>query len=270
MDFYVFKLVNASLKWKSSYFKHLESNTFLGFDFIHIFDHKSKQPIKELFKPNPKLRINRNDTDGAIKGIFMETAIKIAKKENYEWMMYLDADEFLFLRNYDTIHDFVKSYGDINQIGFNWIMFGSNYLDQEPEGMMLDNYIRCNPKINIHIKSVGKVSSILSFNSAHCYHVNSIEKSVYAYQNKRFKTSNSFWNDIPNKSYTDLPAYICHYINQAFSVYKQRRLSRQRDDGSIRKQTHTPDSLDLLDNDIINVEVRDKYSEKNAELMKIL
>lgn len=242
----------------------------LGFDFIHIFDHKSIIPINKLFKPNPKLRINRNNTDGQVKGMFMDSSIEIAKKEKYDWMMYLDADEFLFLRDHETIHDFIKSYGDVNQIGFNWLMFGSNFLENEPDGMMLDNYIRCNSNINRHIKSIAKLSDITSFNSAHCYHVNSIQKSVYAYQNKRFNKTDFFWNDIPNKSYTDLPAYICHYINQAFSVYKQRRLSRQRDDGSIRKFTHTPDTLNMMDNDVINIEVRDKYSEKNAELIKTL
>ena len=245
----------------------------LGFNFIHIFDHKSIKPIKDLFKPNPKLRINRNNTDGPVKGMFMDSSIEIAKNEKYDWMMYLDADEFLFLRDYESIHDFIKSCGDVNQIGFNWLIFGSNYLDYEPEGMMLDNYIRCNSKINRHIKSIAKGADIKKFNTAHCYHVRNLNKSIYAYNNIQFKNTESYWNYIPNKTgFLELPAYVCHYISQAFSVYNQRRLSRKRDDGSAYNKIHIYDnvSIHLVDNDLINIEVRDKYSEKNAQLISIL
>ena len=51
----------------------------LGFDFIHIFDHRSITPINNLFKPNDKIKINRLEVKENIKTLCIDSAIHIAK-----------------------------------------------------------------------------------------------------------------------------------------------------------------------------------------------
>jgi hypothetical protein len=242
----------------------------LGFSFIHIFDHKSIVPIESLFKPNDKLRIKKLNIDSCIKSVCLERAINIAKSEKYDWMMYLDADEFLVLNNHTTIQEFIESYKDVNQIAINWVMFGSNFLFNDPPGLLIENYIRCNSSINMHVKPIGKVSSIKKFENPHVYMTSNMNKSVYSYDKKTMNKPDPWWYKIPDKTYIDLSVYIAHYSNQCYSSYRHRRLSRPRDDGTKLILQYSEEDLHLLDNDLINTNIRDRYAEQTKELMNEL
>ena len=185
-------------------------------------------------------------------------------------MLYLDADEFLILNEHDNIKSFIESYNDNLQIGINWVLFGSNFLTEEPDGMILENYIRCHHGIDRHLKSFVKVKSIINSINAHVYTVNNPNKSVCCYKSLTFDKTEPYWKNIPGKNYMDTSAYIAHYINQAYSVYEFRRLSRKRDDNSQYKIIYSENELHNVDNDLINIAVRDKYCNKNAELMETL
>ena len=240
----------------------------LGFDYIHIFDHKSLEPIKDQFKPNVKLNIERIDTNGNIKNSCIKKAVTLAK--TYDWMMYLDADEFLVLNNHTSIHDFILSYSDINQILLNWVFFGSNFLSTEPSGMMLENYIRCHAGINKHVKSLVRPNTVIDIYNAHVYKAKNPKKSRSCYNSIPLNKNEPWFISIPGKCYSDIPAYVAHYVNQAYDKYKERRLSRQRDDGSPVTRIYTEEDLHTIDNTLINTNVRDKYCKNNAELMKTL
>jgi hypothetical protein len=240
----------------------------LGFDFIYIFDHKSLEPIEAQFKQNPKIKIERIDKLENIKNTCMKKAVILAK--GYDWMIYLDADEFLVLNNHTTIQEFILSYNDINQIILNWVFFGSNFLSTEPQGMMLENYIRCHAGINKHVKSLVRPNTVIDIYNAHVYKTNNPNKSRSCYNSIQMDIKEPWFISIPNKSYCDIPAYVAHYVNQAYNKYKERRLSRQRDDGTPITRIYTEQELHNIDNTLINTTVRDKYCQQNAELIKTL
>lgn len=239
----------------------------LGFDHIFIFDHKSVIPIQSQFKPNINLTIRKIDGTGNIKGPCMENAINYAKNKQYDWMMYLDADEFLVLNSYKSIQDIINANPTCNQICFNWIMFGSNHLTNDPEGMILENYIRCSSKINQHVKSIVKVSAVSGVYNAHIFRTNDITNSINCYNSTKVKHHEPWFFRIEDKDYTELPAYIAHYIYQSYSIYKKRRTARQRDDGTVYRVSYTEEELHQLENDIINISVRDLYCENNKITM---
>ena len=60
------------------------------------------------------------------------------------WVTFtsLDADEFLTIPLYNNVQDFINNYPNNDQIAINWILFGSNYLKNEPTGTMIESYIR--------------------------------------------------------------------------------------------------------------------------------
>jgi hypothetical protein len=198
----------------------------------------------------------------------MKKAVTLAK--TYDWMLYLDADEFLVLNNHTIIQEFIMSYSNINQILLNWVFFGSNFLSVEPSGMMLENYIRCHAGINKHVKSLVRPNAVIDIYNAHVYKTNNSNKSRSSYKCMPLNINEPWFMSIPGKSYSDIPAYVAHYVNQAYSKYKERRLSRQRDDGTLITRIYTEEELHNIDNTLINTTVRDKYCHQNAELMKTL
>jgi hypothetical protein len=57
----------------------------------------------------------------------MLDAAQYAKTHKYDFMMYLDADEFLILNEDTHVDSFLSKYPEAAQIGLNWLMFGSNF-----------------------------------------------------------------------------------------------------------------------------------------------
>ena len=115
----------------------------LGFDKITIFDHMSSYPlinrISNITKFNNKLEImNYNvKTYGGMKVDLMTKAVNITRSSvnKIDWMLYLDCDEFLILKNYSSVHSFLNDYKNSDSIGVNWLIFGSNHLIEEPKGL---------------------------------------------------------------------------------------------------------------------------------------
>jgi len=245
----------------------------LGFDFIYIFDHKSLEPISKQFKPNPKLKIERIDyTIDFLKESLMMKAKAHAK--SYDWMLYLDADEFLVLNQHQLVHELLQTYETYNQVGFNWLVFGSNYLTTEPDGMILENYIRCNSKLNMRIKTFVRPEAVVSTKSPHAYITNNMKISINGITRNPLIAEHPYHYPLPDKLYTDAIAYVAHYMYQSYDIYTSRKVALPRDDygsGTAYRPTITEEELhNSNDNIIINITIRDKYCEKNSELIKHL
>jgi len=243
----------------------------LGFDFIHIFDHKSIEPISNGFKANPKLMIERiNREDNNLKVLLMMNAIKIAVKNLYDWALYLDADEFLVLNKHNNVRDYINDYKDYNQVSVNWQLFGTSYLTKEPDGMILENYIRCELFVNKHVKSFVRPESVIETRTPHTYLTKDMSKSINSHTMKILNKEIPYYCPLDNKSYYELSAYIAHYTYQSYDVYTSRKVNFPRDDTNKYRKCIDEDKLHLLYNDVINISIRDKYSYKNAELIDIL
>jgi hypothetical protein len=68
----------------------------LGFDYVFIFDHKSKKPIKNMFYGfDRRIVVERCEMNNAPKMPLMNIALKKAKSMRASWFIYLDADEFI-------------------------------------------------------------------------------------------------------------------------------------------------------------------------------
>jgi len=89
----------------------------LGFDLIFILDHNSDIPIVDLFKNKPNNVIIQKTTNDILKLNLMYEAHTKALQINMDWMLYLDADDFLVLNNDNTLHAFLEKYKNYDQIG---------------------------------------------------------------------------------------------------------------------------------------------------------
>ena len=82
-------------------------------------------------------------------------------------MAFLDADEFMFVRDesyrdrgfniYDFVDDFMKSHENAGGLAVHWLIFGSNGHKTKPKGGVLENYTMASEKDfepNRHIKTI--------------------------------------------------------------------------------------------------------------------
>lgn len=215
----------------------------IGFDYIIIFDHLSTYPIKNIFGNNnfifnkSNIIILRSNIEkNNIKQDFMNQALNIAKKKQITWFIYLDADEYIYLHDQfnnnikNIVNLFIrKSNADL--IGINWLMFGTNYLIEEPMNnkFIIENYTRCSFMIDKHIKCLIKTEYAINSTNPHFYHMKYKERMIGLDFNQIVSPYCFHSINIP---YHCLPCYIAHYVNQSEETYKRRKLTRMMDDGT--------------------------------------
>lgn len=243
----------------------------LGFDKICILDHKSIVPIKQICINLPdNVQITRVDKDNILKKNLMRYANYYAKTNGFDWMLYLDADEFLVLNKCNNVNIFLQDYLNYDQIGINWLVFGSNYRDSRlnSDETIIETYKRSDKNLNVHIKSFLnlKVQNFTIINP-HAYCLRNMQKSI----NVNFKPLNAdaphFFNT--NEHFSSLNAFIAHYIYQSYDEFIEKKVALPRDDnGEFREVIKKTDFHNLFNN-IENNIVFEKYNSKNKELIEL-
>ena len=256
----------------------------LGFDLIYIFDHKSQIPLKGQFqnfnKDSQKVYVSRCELNGSIKDILIKKAAIIGTILNVDWILYLDADEFLVINddNIKSVKELLSYYNNADSISCNWLLFGTNYHIKEPNGLIIDNYTRSEATLNDHIKTFIRPTKF-KFPNAHrpdiknpdkAYHINGIQL------NKVFPVFKGNKHYINNIIFEKSKVFIAHYYVQSQETYYNRKIKLPRDDfGSFRSPTETLLGIPITNsynihsefNEKVNTLVKDKYSIKIKEYL---
>ena len=247
----------------------------IGFTHIHIFDHLSKIPVKTRVEHIPNVTVERQDielTEGVkLKEYFMNIAIhKIAKPNNFSWMLYLDADEFLVLPKYKNVRDFMNAYDDADQIAINWLLFGSNHKDIFENGTLLENFTKCDVRLNQHVKSFVRPIQVIKPINPHAYKINNSQRSVDIKKRKVNKNVPYFvyWGKHMFPDVTIADAYIAHYMYQDYNTYIERKCNLPRDDTGEMREVLTKEYVHSQHNIIENRVPLELYNKHNKELME--
>jgi hypothetical protein len=233
----------------------------IGFDIIFIFDHKSKEPLIDIFKNFDKrvIVINASHIDTNVKLTLMNMAVPIVKQYKCDWMIYLDADEFLILnKQFIGVKHFLSKYDHAHSLGVNWLLFGSNNLVRDPSGLILENYTKSELCLNEHVKSFVRPSEIIHADNPHFYHIK--HKSRMYGLNKKLGEELSCFNTLKIPFYNS-PAYIAHYMIQSEETYTKRKILIPRDDNGEFRPCDDIKSIHNLHNDGENLQPKMKYSE---------
>lgn len=237
----------------------------LGFDKVIIFDHLSKVSIQTTIKNNFNGRLNIIPVDGTgnIKISLMNKALNIATKENYSWMLYLDADEYLNLNGFNNIKIYLNFFKDADSIGINWLMFGTSGYKEQPKGLLTENFIRSDLRLNSHVKSFVRPSlAVKSVNPHYFVMVNPLR----CYSGNGTRMPMGSFNNQP-LPFIKAQAYIAHYYTQSEEEHIRRK-HRMLDDGSQNKDSGFPD-VHKVYNSYVNNQLQNKYSEKIKSFLKI-
>jgi hypothetical protein len=241
----------------------------LGFDNILIMDHKSRIPIRNQFHNfDKRIIVQECNLDGPIKMTLMQYAIDKAKSNHFDWVLYLDADEFLVLNRFQTIKQLLYYFRNVHSIGIPWVMFGSNHhVNNPPTGGILDNYTKSEPILDQHVKTIVRPQFVRKITNPHYYHCfpNAISVSV----NKEFIQGPFQSSRLP---FSESPAYIAHYVYQSEETYISRKIKLPADDTNRLRSTDPIKSsypeIHMHHNTVENNTVRDKYSVNIKHFLK--
>lgn len=240
--------------------------SIIGFNYFIILDDNSRIDYDLLFENN---NIDKNmyclyKTDNLItnynyfvheakSSLFVKNVLyKILIDNKIDYIMQIDADEFLFINNGNNINDIINEYLPFDSLRINWLLFGSNNLYKNNSNSIIKTFNKCNNELNSYCKSITKVSSIdvdflLKGNISPHYlpiYNNCIAKNIL---NEIIDKNTSIIKiDHP---YDKVNLYIAHYVVQDFQTFIRRKILR----------------LDEFKNEIKDIEYTKKYLYDNID-----
>tara|TARA_B100000073_G_scaffold343724_1_gene349096 strand:- start:2420 stop:3208 length:789 start_codon:yes stop_codon:yes gene_type:complete len=254
MNFKVMLFVNA--RDEPSIKEWIIHHLLLGFYHIVVFDHKSKIPISKLGTFNNRVtHIYTSMPDGNIKIKLIKNALEITKKYIIDWMLYLDADEFLYLGNFNSVNHLLTKFYFADAVSLNWLMFGSSQHKKQPSGLITENFIHSDPVLNKHVKTFIRPNAVIRCTNPHCYDL-IVPQNAYHISGMKMIPGSPFFQI--NRPFEKSYAYIAHYLIQSEEEF-YRRKGRRMDDGSKNKSSLYK-NVHEHHNSSLNTQLRDKYS----------
>lgn len=228
----------------------------LGFDKIVVYDHLSKVSIEQTSRIKDKrVSIVRVHGAGNIKIGLMNNALTKALKDGHDWMLYLDADEFLNLNGFKSVKEYLNHFVKADSIGVNWLMFGTSGYTTQPSGLITEHFIRSDVRLNSHVKTFVRPGSAVKCVNPH-YFVMSEPSRCYSGNGTRMNMGPFNNQPIP---FVKAKAYIAHYYTQSEEEHLRRK-NRLMDDGTTNKASGIKD-VHKMHNGCANNQLKNKYSE---------
>ena len=111
-------------------------------------------------------------------------------------------------------------------------MFGTNFKKKDPDGLILENYTKCDNLLNKHVKCFVQPSMVSHSINPHFY----VLKPDNKYYNLYGKVINKdFHFNECSLSFNEAPIYIAHYVHQSEETYLKRRSAPRDDTGELRE-----------------------------------
>lgn len=145
-----------------------------GFDSIVIYDNDSADETPDLLRAlADRSEITYVPWPSRPRVARQRAAYAHALEQiRTEWVCFLDADEFLNLRQDDTIGAMLCRYpAHVSAIAMNWRIFGSSGLTRFDETPVTRRFIRCSEcghPLNRHIKTIARRDAITEMHIHRC------------------------------------------------------------------------------------------------------
>jgi len=116
-----------------------------GFDTQIIFDNGSVDGTVERIRAAARTYdirfhnwVNRSKQAQTLAYEAACTAYKL----EFDWIAFLDSDEFLITANGESASALLERFGDWSAVALNWAVYGSSGHDEAPPGLVLENFTR--------------------------------------------------------------------------------------------------------------------------------
>lgn len=197
----------------------------LGFDTIFVYQNRWRYRGN---KAQYKDRVIWFEFDGDSKQLEAYENFIRFQSNKYDWAAFFDVDEFLCLKKYDSLSQFLSKFSDCNAIGINWRMFGNSCLRKTDDYSIVKRFVWADAFLNQHIKSMLNLARCRSI--LHTIHF--CDPHSFAVSRKENFTSNTlktgFIHGPFNKNYSDDSVQLNHYYCKTLGEFLEIKARRGR------------------------------------------
>jgi len=223
----------ACARWEKKYIKEwIMYHKSIGFDHIYLYCNDDNPD--DLYEEILPFVVGENSfvTFVHYKYKGMQYQMYFHYMYNYitesKWMMFLDIDEFLCLKECNDVSLFMKPYQDrYDAVYFNWCFYGNNGHKKRPDGWVLLNYTKREPGVTPFTKNIIRNKSLpykqffASMNLPIHHNPLSLDDTIRAC-NVIEESMNGYYENFPEKAWDYLKsgenrikiiekAYIAHF-----------------------------------------------------------
>ena len=181
--------------------------------------------------------------------------LPILNKNYIDYVLYVDADEFLYIGKFKNINELIMHYQPFDSLKINWLIFGSNNMIENNTDSIITQFNKCSRCLDSYVKCLTKVSSICTdvnkgfHPNPHVINVyNGITKNIY---NEIVITSSiKLTEETKENSYFSAPIYIAHYMCQDIRTYVERKICSKIFLHVSKKYNLTDDVIKLIKENI--------------------
>lgn len=216
----------------------------LGFDEIVVYENRSTDQSAELLEKIARAGIidHRPWPAGATESPQISAYKDALKKTTAEWILFIDADEFLVLHQHDNVNAFLARFDDrpeVTTIGCNWRMFGDSHLTEPDSRLLIDrfnNAAEIDFPSNRHLKSFTRVKALGNIVNMHVCETTGIKVHPSG-----TPLNMSDWG-LSDEIELDV-AQVNHYYTKTYTEYKNKKARGYADctDDSTMKYTSYDD-----------------------------
>lgn len=198
-------------------------HNLVGFDVFYIYLHKctdNSHQVASALARIYNLKINLVPSDIDRPQLWAYNDCYKQNSERFEWIAFLDGDEFLFCRNGNNIKIVLEEFSGINLsgIGVYWACFGSSGHILEPNGLIIENYThRADNDFsgNSHIKSIIKGGGGEEFSILNDSHFFKTKSGTYDTALRKITHGHTHLKPVYDK------LIINHYATQSYQFFKE-------------------------------------------------
>ncbi len=117
----------------------------LGFDYFLFYTNDNTDGTLELLSELQESGYvevieNKLEPGQSPQRVAFSNGFKRLKELNPDWVLCCDVDEYLVLKNEESVTDFLKQYDEFDAIAFNWNHFGSSGLTEHEPGYTIERF----------------------------------------------------------------------------------------------------------------------------------
>ncbi len=145
----------------------------IGIDHFFLYDDAPDLPLQKLLQPHAayitvipwyNMHDDRPGRNRQTKA-YMHAVTEYSA--GFEWITFIDGDEFIVLRKHETINEFLAGFSDAVSISLRWHVFGHNGYYDDPPGLITASLTRKKRLPDYNVKSITRPQAIRDIQSAH-------------------------------------------------------------------------------------------------------
>jgi hypothetical protein len=191
----------------------------IGIDHFFLYDNDPAQPLKDYLVSHSDYLtiINYWQLNDAVKSnqdaqLYAYTHALNNYIISFEWVTFIDADEFIVLKQHSSIKEFLSDFRDEVSISLNWHLFGHNGFFNDPQRLITSSLNRRMLMPFPDVKTITKTAVIADVTSAHY--------CILKYGNRVDANHREYTNEL-YEGKTDV-AHINHYYCRSFKTWMRR------------------------------------------------